>query len=224
MTKQLFPLITADVAIFSIGDDCLQVLLVRRALEPAKGVWALPGAVLKPDCDTDLEATARRALRDKLNVEVPYLRQLCVFAGAKRDPRGWSISVLHYALLPRDQVPAVARSKVDVVQWLDADAKLPRLAFDHHEQLRVARSALRERVREHRLPLHLMPRRFTLTQLQRVCELILASGSSDEPGLDKGAFRRRFANSADIIEIPGAFERGAQRPAQLFKVSPEFEF
>lgn len=224
MTKQLFPLISADVALFSIGDDCLQVLLVRRALEPAKGVWALPGAVLKPERDADLEATAQRALRDKLSVEASYLKQLRVFAGAKRDPRGWSIGVLHYALLPRDQVHAVIQSKVEAVQWADADVKLPRLAFDHNEQLRVARSALRERVRDYCLPLHLMPEQFTLTQLQRVCELILASGDSDDLALDKGAFRRRFARSADIIGIPGAFERGAQRPAQLFRVSPEFEF
>ena len=59
MTKQLYPLVSADVALFSIGDGCLQVLLVQRAQEPAAGQWALPGAVLKPEIDRDLEATAR---------------------------------------------------------------------------------------------------------------------------------------------------------------------
>lgn len=224
MSRQLFPLVSADVALFSIGDRCLQVLLVQRSQEPAAGRWALPGAVLKPDVDHDLEATARRALRDKVSVEVPFLEQLRTFAGADRDPRGWSLGVLHYALLPRDQVQAVVRSKVEDARWADADAEGQDLAFDHSAQLQFARSALRAQVREHALPLHLMPERFTLTQLQQVCEVILASGHGEGAQLDKGAFRRRFAGSPDIVEIPGEFERGAQRPAQLFRVAPGFRF
>ncbi|MEJ8827111.1 NUDIX domain-containing protein [Variovorax humicola] len=224
MGNLLFPLVSADVAIFSIGDGALQVLLVQRARAPAAGAWALPGAVLNPQSDRDLEATARRALRDKISVEVPYLSQLRTFAGADRDPRGWSLGVLYYALLPKNRVQAVVRSKVELVRWVNVDADLPALAFDHAEQLAAARSALRERVREHALPLHLMPEQFTLTQLQKVCEIILAQRPDGVAALDKGAFRRRFAKSADIVEIPGAFERGAQRPAQLFEVAPDFRF
>ena len=224
MTKQLYPLVSADVALFTIGDGYLQVLLVQRAQEPAAGQWALPGAVLKPETDHDLEATARRALRDKISVEVPYLEQLHTFAGAARDPRGWSLGVLHYALMPRDQVQAVVRRKVEVVRWANADTEGWDLAFDHAEQLRAARSALRQRVAEHALPLHLMPERFTLTQLQQVCEVILAPGEGEIVALDKGAFRRRFAGSPNIVEIPGQFEGGAQRPAQLFRVAPGFRF
>ena len=224
MIKELYPLVSADVALFSIGDGCLQVLLVQRAHEPAIGQWALPGAVLKPQIDRNLEATARRALRDKISIEVPYLEQLHTFAGADRDPRGWSLGVLHYALMPRDQVQAVVGRKVETVRWANADTEGRVLAFDHAEQLRAARSALRQRVREHALPLHLMPERFTLTQLQRVCEVILAPGDDESVTLDKGAFRRRFAGSPDIVEIPGQFEGGAQRPAQLFSTAQGFRF
>lgn len=224
MARQLYPLVSADVALFSIGDGCLQVLLLQRSQEPAAGQWALPGAVLKPEIDRDLEATARRALRDKISVEPPYLEQLQTFAGADRDPRGWSLSVLHYALMPRDQVQAVVRRKVEGLRWANADTEGQELAFDHAAQLRAARSALRQRVRERALPLHLMPERFTLTQLQRVCELILAPGEGESVSLDKGAFRRRFAGSADIVEIPGQFEGGAQRPAQLYRVATDFRF
>lgn len=224
MPRRLYPLVSADVALFSIGDGSLQVLLVQRAQEPAAGKWALPGAVLKPDIDLDLEATARRALRDKISVEVPYLEQLHTFAGADRDPRGWSLGVLHYALVPRDQVQAEVRRKVELVRWANADTEGKNLAFDHAEQLRAARSALRQRVREHALPLHLMPEQFTLTQLQRVCEVILAPGDGESVALDKGAFRRRFAGSSDLVEITGQFAGGAQRPAQLFRAAPGFRF
>jgi 8-oxo-dGTP diphosphatase len=118
----------------------------------------------------------------------------------------------------------VVRRKVEVVRWVNADTEGKKLAFAHTEQLRIARSALRQRVREHALPLHLMPAQFTLTQLQRVCEVILAPGEGEHVALDKGAFRRRFAGSPDIVEIPGQFEGGAQRPAQLFRVAPGFQF
>lgn len=224
MAKQLFPLVSADVALFSIGDGCLQVLLVQRSEAPAAGLWALPGAVLKPDIDRDLEATSRRALRDKISVEAPHLEQLRTFAGAGRDPRGWSISVLHYALLPRDQIQAVVRRKVENVRWADADAVGSELAFDHCAQLQIARSALRQRVREHALPLHLMPAQFTLTQLQAVCEVILTEHPGESAKLDKSAFRRRIAGSPDIVEVPGQFEGGAQRPAQMFRIAPDFRF
>ena len=139
MVRQLHPLVSADVALFSVADDCLQVLLVRREQEPAAGMWALPGAILQPHHDRDLEATARRALRDKISVEVPYLEQLRTFAGADRDPRGWSLAVLHYALLPRDQVQAAVRSGVAEVRWFDADALVQTLAFDHLQQLQLER-------------------------------------------------------------------------------------
>lgn len=224
MARQLHPIVSADVALFSVTDDRLQVLLVRRAQEPAAGLWALPGAILQPRHDQDLEATARRALRDKISVEVPYLEQLRTFDGSERDPRGWSLSVLHCALLPRDQVHAVVRSSVNEVRWSDADAPGPRLAFDHAAQIHLARSTLRQRVREHALPLHLMPERFTLTQLQRVCEAILSPSPSQPFRLDKGAFRRRFAKSPDIVQVHGALEHGAQRPAQLFRVAEGFRF
>ena len=224
MPKQLFPLVSADVALFSVNEQSLQVLLVQRAQAPEAGLWALPGAVLKPDVDRDLDATARRALRDKISVEVPYLAQLKTFAGAVRDPRGWSLAVLHYALLPRDQVQAVVKSKVEQTRWADVDTECTALAFDHSAQLLLARTALRERVREHALPLHLMPQKFTLTQLQRVCEVILTTPEEGPADLDRGAFRRRFAGSDSIVEVPGEREGGAQRPAQLYRVAPGFRF
>jgi ADP-ribose pyrophosphatase YjhB (NUDIX family) len=162
-------------------------------------------------------------LREKLGVEVPYLRQLKVFDGVGRDPRGWSLSILYCALLSQDAVQAAARSKVDDVRWVDANT-VGRLAFDHSEHVAAARDALRGRVRDQALPLHLMPEKFTLTQLQRVCELILRDGSDDPLALDKGAFRRRLARSEDFAPVEGEFERGAQRPAQLYRVAPGFRF
>jgi ADP-ribose pyrophosphatase YjhB (NUDIX family) len=216
-SERLFPLVSADVALFSVADDRLQVLLVKRAREPELHDWAMPGAVLKPSLDRNLEATARRALRDKVSIELPHLESVATFSGADRDPRGWSVAQLFLALLPRDQVNAVTGTKVEAVKWADA-ALAGRLAFDHAVQLEAARQALRAKVERHTLPLHLMQRHFTITDLQRVSEAILGCA------LDKGAFRRRLRTSADLVEVPHAFVRGAQRPAQLYRARDGFTF
>jgi ADP-ribose pyrophosphatase YjhB (NUDIX family) len=220
---KIYPLVSADVALFSVADDRLQVLLVRRAREPELHGWALPGAVLKPELDRDLEATARRALRDKVSIELPHVEPVATFSGPDRDPRGWSVAQLFLALLARDQVQAVKGSKVEEIRWADADRGARGLAFDHGAQLAAAREALRDKVERYRLPLHLLPPQFTLTELQRVVEAVLRVSRLDK-GLDKGAFRRRLKASDELVAIRGEFARGAQRPAQLYRAREGFVF
>ena len=216
--RELFPLVVADVALFCVEDDRLRVLLVQRANEPELKRWALPGGLLKPELDANLEAAARRVLRTKISVDVAHLEEVRTFSGPGRDPRGWSIGVLFYALLPRDKVDALVGAKVEAVKWADAAKPGHRLAFDHGAQLEVALSVLRARVQNHALPLHLLPELFTLTELQRTCELILGQT------LDKSVFRRRLKGSPDLVEVEGEFVRGAQRPAQLYRARQGFEF
>jgi 8-oxo-dGTP diphosphatase len=212
MTRELFPLVGVDIALFCVDDGRLQVLLVKRAEEPAAKQWALPGGILKPHLDNSLEAAARRVLAHKVSVELPLVEEVCTFSGPDRDPRGWSISVLFYSLLPRDKVNALVRNKVEALEWKDVTAPGHRLAFDHAQHLTAAVKKLRAMVEAGKLPLHLLPERFTLTQLQRTIEAILGRE------LDKSSFRRQLKTSSDLIELDD-YERGAQRPAQLFKAN-----
>ena len=216
--RELYPLVLVDVALFCIEGDRLRVLLVQRANEPELRKWALPGGILKPDIDRSLDDAARRVLRTKVSVEVPYLEEVRTFSGPDRDPRGWSIGVGFCALLPRDQVDALVSDKVEAVKWADATKPGHRLAFDHALQLEVALEVLRRRVENQALPLHLLPEQFTLTELQRTCELILGRT------LDKSVFRRRLKGSMDLVEVEGEFARGAQRPAQLYRAGEGFGF
>jgi ADP-ribose pyrophosphatase YjhB (NUDIX family) len=216
-TQVLFPLVVVDVALFSVDERGLRVLLVKRALEPEQGRWALPGGVLKPDVDTNLEAAARRVLRNKVSVDIPHLEEIRTFSGNERDARGWSIAVLFYALLPRDQVQTLIRDKVEALEWADAAKPGHRLAFDHIAQLATALQVLRDKVERHALPLHLMPEKFTLTALQRTCEAILGRA------LDKAVFRRRLKGSADLVETD-EYARGLQRPALLYRARDGFTF
>ncbi|WP_342131976.1 NUDIX hydrolase [Hydrogenophaga sp. OTU3427] len=217
VTRELFPLVGVDIALFSVDQGRLQVLLVKRAEEPAAKQWALPGGILKPHLDRSLESAARRVLAHKVSVELPLVEEVCTFSGPDRDPRGWSISVLFYALLPRDKVNALVRNKVEALEWVDASAPGHRLAFDHAEHLTAAVAKLRAKVGAGKLPLHLLPEKFTLTQLQRTIETILGRE------LDKSSFRRQLKGSSELVELD-EYERGAQRPAQLYCAGDGFSF
>ncbi len=214
----LFPLVTTDIALFTLMEGQLRVLLVERANTPCVGAWALPGGVLRPDEDDSLEATAFRVLATKIMVQVPYLEQVITVSGAARDPRGWSISTLFCALLPPEEVPAVAGLKTSRICWANPiDHQLP-LAFDHAVLINYALTSLRDKVRRKTLPLHLMPTTFTLTEVQQACEAILGRK------LDKGTFRRQIRDNTSLVELPGEWRTGPQRPAQLYTRSGSFRF
>jgi 8-oxo-dGTP diphosphatase len=218
--REWYPMVLVDVALFSVMDDRLHVLLVRRSEEPHAGQWALPGGILKPDVDQNLRGAAQRVMRGKLSVDVPYLEEVCTASGPQRDERGWSISVLHLALLQMDQVHVAVGKKIDALQWVDACSIGSPLAFDHAELLRKAMARLQTKVERHALPLHMLPHKFTLPQLQRTCEIILGRD------LDKSVFRRRLKDlhSQDLVEIAGEMFRGGQRPAQLWRAGDGFQF
>ena len=216
--KRLFPIVTADVALFTLADYRLRVLLIRRANNPTPGGWALPGTVLKPDLDRNVDDAALRALASKTRVVLPHLEQVTTSSGQDRDPRGWSVSVLYYALLPSDQVQAVAGDKTEAIEWCDPERPGHRLTFDHSQLLARALATLQDKVERGALPLHLLPAKFTLTDLQRACEAILGRE------LDKGAFRRKIADEPTLVLVPGEYVRGPQRPAQLYRAAADFSF
>src|ERR1035437_6170318 len=94
LMKTLYPIVTADVALFTVIDDTLRVLLLQRKNDPQAGAWALPGKLLEPDEELSIEHTARRALAEKTRVAIQHLEQVSVFSGPDRDPRDYSVGVL----------------------------------------------------------------------------------------------------------------------------------
>jgi 8-oxo-dGTP diphosphatase len=85
----------------------LHVLLQKRAADPFAGALALPGGYVHAQEDQDAAAAAARVLREKTGIVSPYLEQLATFAGPERDPRGWSVSIAHVALVAEDALRAV---------------------------------------------------------------------------------------------------------------------
>jgi 8-oxo-dGTP diphosphatase len=216
VTNFMRPLATVDVAIFAIVEQSLSVLLVRRPTtdgEPYPGAWALPGGYVDIKEDNSLESCALRKLREKTGVRSPYLEQVASWGGAQRDPRGWTVTCLYFALLPLDGIELAKGGNVGDVAWraVRQNGVGERLAFDHSTLLAAAVQRLRNKVEYTSLPAFLLPKTFTIAELQTIYEVIL------ERQLDKSAFRTRML-AAEFIEATGDMRGGSNRPAQLYRL------
>ena len=210
------PFTTVDVVIFTVLEDALKVLLVRRPQsegEPFPGSWALPGGFVDVDQDDDLQACARRKLKEKTGVNSPYLEQLGSWGGAARDPRGWSATHVYFALIPPQELSPVTDISGSEVAWFGVDDGhgRPMLAFDHDEILDAAIDRLRGKVEYTSLPAFLLSEPFTLPQLQRIYEVVLGRP------VDKSGFRTRML-SARFLEETGYVDGLSNRPAMGYRL------
>ena len=128
------PSVTVDIILFYGEADRIEVLLVKRALDPFKGRWAFPGGFV--DEDESLEAAAARELREETGLKDIQLEQVCAFGDPGRDPRGHTVSVA-FASVVETRLEAEAADDAADVAWHPV-TRTPRLAFDHKKILRVA--------------------------------------------------------------------------------------
>lgn len=209
------PLTTVDVVILTIQASQLHVLLVKRPDEPSDpfpAQWALPGGFVDVDRDGSLEECALRKLREKTGVRAPYLEQVGSWGNATRDPRGWSVTQVYVALLATDDIRPTQEAGTIESRWepIRGDGVAPSLAFDHGMLLKAALTRVRGKAEYTSLPIHLLPREFTLSELQRVFEILLGRP------LEKKAFRTRMLAS-DLLVSLDELKETSRRPAQLYR-------
>jgi 8-oxo-dGTP diphosphatase len=202
--------VTVDLVIFALRGRDLHVLLIRRGIPPFEGRWALPGGFIRDG--ESLEAAARRELQEETGVRDVYLEQLYTFGDPGRDPRGRVITVAYYALLTSDHSTLAPGSDAAAARWWPARDHPP-LAFDHDRILDYALDRLKNKLEYTTVGFQLLPKKFTLTQLQRVYETILGRD------LDKRNFRRKVALLGILKPLDEWVTEGPSRPAQLYRFS-----
>jgi 8-oxo-dGTP diphosphatase len=200
-SKFAHPSVAVDICIFSIEDGAVTVHLVQRREPPFEGCHALPGGFVR--IDESIDDAARRVLREKAGLPDVYFEQLYTFGDVDRDPRTRVITVAHYALIGRREALPEGLQSFKV-------SALPALAFDHERIIETAVTRIRGKLEWTTIAFELMPREFTLTELQRVYEIIL------ERNLAKPAFRRRILD-AGVVKATQKMRRGGHRPAMLYR-------
>ncbi len=204
------PAVTVDVILFTIEDARAKVLLVQRNLPPFEGSWALPGGFVR--MDESLDEAARRELKEEAGVTVRFLEQLYTFGEVDRDPARRAITVTYFALIDSTKMAPSAGTDASSVGWYPVDA-LPPLAFDHARIVRYALERLRYKAEYAPVAFQLLPREFTLAELQEVYEVIY-----DKP-LDKRNFRRKVLGLGILEETGKERREGRGRPAALYRFS-----
>ncbi len=206
--KYEFTVIATDVVIFTVQNNQLKVLLINMKKPPFTGFWACPGGLVKPT--ESVEESAKRHLLEKTSVKDVYLEQLHTFGQVGRDPFGRVVSVAYFALIPNDNLNLRTTKEYKDVAWFPVK-KLPGLAYDHLEVINMAVDRLKHKLEQSNIVYSLLPKHFTISDLQNIYELIL------DRALDKRNFRKKIFSLNIIKEAGGKRVGEANRPAQLYE-------
>lgn len=202
------PSVTVDVLLFTIDSGELKILLIKRNEKPFKDEWALPGGFVR--IKESIDAAAHRELLEETGVKDLYLEQLYTFGDPDRDPRTRVITVTYLALSENKDWQLRSTGDATEAMFFPIN-KLPELAFDHQKIVDYGLERLRNKLGYSSIAFGLLPKMFTLTELQKVYEIILGTS------VDKRNFRKKML-SLDILGSTGKESRGgAHRPALLYQ-------
>lgn len=230
MDQNLVPNVSVDSVVFGFDSTNLNILLVERNVVH-EGViyhdWKFPGDLIRKD--EDLDSSSKRILKELTGLDNIFMKQLKAFGALGRltkkpQDMAWLISIDHpeervitipyYALInlnKNGKKPGVLNQHA---RWFPVDEakKLP-LAFDHLEILEFALDTLRNELRTKPLAFELLPSKFSLSQLQKIYEVIF------EKELDKRNFRKKIANLSYIVPLNEKENDVSHRPAKLYMFS-----
>lgn len=208
--KYPHPAVTTDCVIFGFNGKKLQVLLIKRGIEPFKGRWAFPGGFIK--MHETAEEGARRELREETGLENAYIQQFHTFSDPHRDPRERVITIAFYALVKIQDVKG--GDDAVAAQWFPLD-EIPALAFDHDYILRMAIQKLREEIHFQPIGFELLPEKFTIKELQTLYETILGIS------FDRRNFSKKILHLEILTELEETIWPTPKREAKLYKFNAE---
>ena len=208
LTDYKQPSVTVDIVIFSVINDDLKVLLIKRGLEPFKDKWAIPGGFVQ--MDESLEDAAKRELMEETGVRDVYLEQLYSFGDVKRDPRGRVITISYFALVNAEKVKIKASSDAREVKWFSVK-DIPSLAFDHKKIFDYALKRLKWKFEYTCVGFSLLPKKFKLSELKGLYEVVF------DKQFDKRNFMKKI-HALAILEEVGIDNSVSYRPPTLYSL------
>lgn len=200
-------LVALDCVIFGFHAGELHLLLLQRNFEPAKGKWSVMGGFLEKD-ESPNDA-AGRVLENLTGLNQVYMEQVGIFGEVNRDPGERVLSVAFYALIDINDSDREL-VKQHNAYWVNIH-DLPELIFDHKKMVKEALKRLRRKASSEPIGFNLLPELFTLTQLQRLYEVIY------NETLDKRNFRKRVAEMDFIEKTEKIDKTGSKRGAALYR-------
>ena len=156
----------------------------------------------------------KRKRRVASSLDDVNMTQFHSYGQVDRHPVGRVITVGYYSLINVDQYEPLANSWADNVSWLDVKS-LPELAFDHNEIVNEALRSLKQRVRLQPIGFKLLPKQFTLGQMQNLYESIL------DVNFDKANFRKKILGM-NLLKDSGKLQSDVpHRPGRLYSFNKD---
>ena len=197
--------LSVDCVIFGFDENKLKVLLIRSDLKKFQGKWSLLGDLVDPK--EELDSAATRILKQRTGLDDVYLEQVKTFGSLNRHPAGRVVTVAYYSLIN------IQHHKLKILDnelhWHDVN-DITELAFDHKEILDSSYEQLQRRVQEHPLAFSLLPKKFSLRELQNVYEAIL------DTKMDRRNFRKKFFAMDFLVDIDQMEQDVPHRPGKLY--------
>ena len=202
--------ISVDCVIFGFDENELKVLLIKCDLKKYEGKWSLLGDLV--GSQENIEDAAYRILKERTGLDDVYLEQIRAFGEVGRHPSARVITIAYCSLIN------VQHHKIEILDnelhWHKVKT-LKEMAFDHRQILDVCYAWLQKRIQEHPLGFSLLPKKFSLRELQNLYEAIL-----DEK-LDRRNFRKKFF-AMDLLIDTGEYEENVpHRPGKLYHFNYE---
>ena len=199
--------VAVDCVIFGFNQGELSLLLLKRNFEPAKGQWSLMGGFVQEN--ESVNDAAKRVLSELTGLTDVYMEQVGTFGEIERDPGERVVSVAYYALLNINESDRELVQKHNAF-WVNIN-ELPELIFDHPQMVEQARELMRMKASTEPIGFNLLPKLFTLSQLQSLYEAIYGED------IDKRNFRKRVAEMDYIEKTDKIDKSGSKRGAALYK-------
>jgi len=207
--KQSRILVAVDCIIFGFDGSEVKLLLIHRGFVPEKGKWSLMGGFVQKN--ESLEEAAARVLKTLTGLDGVYMEQLHTFSDQRRDPVERTISVTYFALIDihqyEDQLSDQFRP-----EWFSLK-KIPALIFDHAKMVEMARQKLRYKAAIHPILFELLPKKFTIPQLQLLYESVF------DQELDKRNFSRKVLSTGLVVKLKEKEKRKSRRGAFYFRLN-----
>ena len=198
--------LSVDCVIFGFDENKLKVLLIRSDITKFKEQWSLLGDLVDPN--EDIDAAANRIVFERTGMSDVYLEQVQTFGKIKRHPAGRVVTVAYYSLL---NIHQYSLKKFDnEIHWHDVSS-VTNLAFDHQEIFDICNARLQKRILEHPLGFNLLPKKFSLRELQNLYESIL------ELKMDRRNFRKKFFAMDLLTDLEEVETDVTHRPGKLYQ-------
>lgn len=198
--------LSVDCVIFGFDENKLKVLLIRSDLKKFQHKWSLLGDIVAPN--EDLDEAAYSILKKRTGLKDVYLEQVHTFGSVKRHPVGRVVTVAYCSLIN------IQHHKLNILDnelhWHDVK-NVTELAFDHQEIFDTCYQRLQKRIQEHPLGFNLLPRKFTLRDLQNLYEAIL------DTKMDRRNFRKKIFTMDILVDLDEIEQNVPHRPGKLYK-------